>query len=634
MSYQIGDKIGDYQIIGVLGAGGMGRVYKVKNLISDRIDAMKVLLPDLANEPDLADRFVREIKVLASLNHPNIAGLRTAFRLQNQLLMIMEFVEGTSLEEKLRNGPVPLRDAIDYACQVLSALGYAHSQGVIHRDIKPANMMLTPENVIKLMDFGIAKSKTDRKLTMTGTTLGSLYYMPPEQVQGTDLDPRSDLYSVGVSLYEMVTGSRPFKGNSDYDLMVAQLQKAPLPPIDIQPELPKALNDIIMVSLEKDAVRRFQSAEAFRFALQSVTGGLTSLPIASAQAVMPGLAGQPATPSAALSATGVLGAYPGQLAGAQLQPTKPSQAAMPPSRPQVVPPPATSRSYRGLYMTVGALVAIVVIALGAMQLPRLFKAKAGGAEQAAQPPEKSTEKPKTTPQEEGLPKAGDNFPSSAESPNRPEVGGPGAPAAPALTAAPADHNLPTETAQATVPSTPNPTPRGVARPTAPALSRPMASPQPGVTAYAAKSLPAPLSLPRHAASAAAISVPPTLWLDPAGRLLIVLSSISPKPDGSFQFHGKLLLPVAQPGPVPLDRGAEVIGVGSRNQGRTSLAVTDLVIQGVRYTLKDGRGIMSAHTPGAGGRVDFGRSQLLDMWPTATAVYEKASDQTGQPESQK
>ena len=298
--------------------------------------------------------------------------------------MIMEFVEGTTLEDKLKNGPFPLNDAIDYASQVLSALGYAHSQGVIHRDIKPANMMLTPENVIKLMDFGIAKSKTDRKLTMTGTTMGSLYYMPPEQVQGTDLDARSDLYSVGVSLYEMVTGSRPFKGNSDYDLMVAQLQKAPLPPIDIQPELPKALNDIIMISLEKDPARRFQSAEAFRFALQSVQGGLTSLPVASAQAVVPGPAGQPATPSAAFSATGLLGAHPGQPAGVQLQPTTPSPAPVPPAQPQVVPPPPTSRSYRGLYMTLGALVAIVVIVLGAMQLPRLFKTKAGGAGQATQ----------------------------------------------------------------------------------------------------------------------------------------------------------------------------------------------------------------------------------------------------------
>jgi serine/threonine-protein kinase len=421
VGYQLGDKIGDYQIIGILGAGGMGRVYKVQNLISDRIDAMKVLLPDLANEPDLADRFLREIKVLASLNHPNIAGLHTAFRLENQLLMIMEFVDGTTLEAKLKNGPFPLTDAIDYVSQVLSALGYAHSRGVIHRDIKPANMMLTPENVVKLMDFGIAKSKADRKLTMTGTTLGSLYYMSPEQVQGTELDARSDLYSVGVSLYEMVTGSRPFKGNSDYDLMVAQLQKAPMPPIDVVPELPKALNDIIMISLEKDPAKRLQSAEAFRFALQSVRGGLTSLPMASAQAVMPGVAGQPTPPSPAFSATGLLGAQPGQAAGGQPQPAAPSQAAVPPSQPQVVPPAATSRSYRGLYMTLGALVAIVVIVLAATQLPRLFRTRAGQAPQQTAAPAASPSAPLTPTVNAG---------TNQEQPT-PSTSAPAAPSAPA-----------------------------------------------------------------------------------------------------------------------------------------------------------------------------------------------------------
>ncbi|MGA2075584.1 MAG: protein kinase [Terriglobia bacterium] len=386
MGFEIGDTVGDYQIIGVLGAGGMGRVYKVKNLISDRVDAMKILLPDLANEPDLADRFLREIKVLASLNHPNIAGLHTAFRLQNQLLMVMEFVQGTSLEEKLKSGALPVQDAIDYASQVLSALGYAHAQGVIHRDIKPANMMLTPENVVKLMDFGIAKSKTDRKLTMTGTTMGSLYYMPPEQVQGLALDHRSDLYSFGVSLYEMVTGSRPFKGQSDYDLMVAQLQKAPLPPIDIQPELPKTLNDIIMTALEKDPANRFQSAEAFRFALQSVRGAVANLPVASAQPVAPGFAGQAADVGAAPSATAVVGVPFGQPAAAQVQPTTPYGAAVPipQVQPTPTPPPPAAKSYRGLYMTLGALVAILVIALGALQLPRLFKTKASGAGQVTQ----------------------------------------------------------------------------------------------------------------------------------------------------------------------------------------------------------------------------------------------------------
>ena len=173
MDLQIGSTVGDYQVIGILGAGGMGKVYKVRNVISDRVEAMKVLLPDLANAPDLADRFLREIKVQASLEHPNIAALHTALRVENQLLMLMEFVEGETLEQKLKEqGRLPVASAVDYISQVLSALEYAHAHGVIHRDIKPANMMLTPAGVVKLMDFGIAKASSDHKLTMTGTTLG------------------------------------------------------------------------------------------------------------------------------------------------------------------------------------------------------------------------------------------------------------------------------------------------------------------------------------------------------------------------------------------------------------------------------------------------------------------------------
>ena len=193
MNLDIGSTVGDYQIIGILGAGGMGKVYKVRNAISDRVEAMKVLLPDLATEPELADRFIREIKVQASLEHPNIAALHTALRVQNQLLMLMEFVEGMTLDQKLKSWSAAHCEAVEYVAQVLRALGYAHQHGVIHRDIKPANMMLTPGGVIKLMDFGIAKAATDRKLTMTGTTMGSLYYMSPEQIKGeATLDARSD----------------------------------------------------------------------------------------------------------------------------------------------------------------------------------------------------------------------------------------------------------------------------------------------------------------------------------------------------------------------------------------------------------------------------------------------------------
>src|ERR1017187_8534615 len=184
MNLEIGSTVGDYQVVEILGAGGMGQVYKVRNVISDRVEAMKVLLPDLANQPDLADRFLREIKVQASLEHPNIAGLHTAVRVDNQLLMLMEFVEGVTLDQKLKTGPLPAADAVSYIMQVLSALEYAHGRGVVHRDIKPGNMMLTSGGVVKLMDFGIARSSADMKLTQTGTTVGSLYYMSPEQIQG------------------------------------------------------------------------------------------------------------------------------------------------------------------------------------------------------------------------------------------------------------------------------------------------------------------------------------------------------------------------------------------------------------------------------------------------------------------
>src|SRR5467141_610654 len=254
---------GDYEILGVLGAGGMGKVYKVRNVFSDRIEAMKVLLPNLSDQKELADRFLREIKVLASLNHSNIAVLRTALIIDHQLAMIMEYVEGTTLAAHLEQETISWRDALTYIDQVLAALSYAHQQNVIHRDIKPANMMLTPQGVVKVMDFGIARSSTDLTLTMAGTSLGTINYMSPEQVKGEATDPRSDLYSVGVCLYEMVTGKRPFTASSDYSIMTAHVNEAPRPPIEFQPELPAALNQIILIAIAKDPSSRFQTATAF-----------------------------------------------------------------------------------------------------------------------------------------------------------------------------------------------------------------------------------------------------------------------------------------------------------------------------------------------------------------------------------
>jgi serine/threonine protein kinase len=338
MSEEVNKKIGDYQILNELGSGGMGRVYRVRNVITDRVEAMKVLLPDLAGRQELAARFQREIKVLASLNHPNIAQLRTALVLDNQLVMIMEYVEGRTLADRLDSGPVPVKDAVNYIDQVLNALSYAHQQHVIHRDIKPANMMLTPQGVVKLMDFGIARSGDERSLTMTGTTLGSLNYMSPEQVKGEATDARSDLYSVGVSLYELVTGRRPFQAGSDYSIMAAHINDTAKPPIELQPGLSPALNEIILIGIAKDPAQRFQTADAFRNALSSVHEGATAPAVNT-----------PVVP-VNFNATAPVLAPP---------PTRISSVAPPAAMAPM--PPQQGSSHRGLYMTLGALVVLAVL---------------------------------------------------------------------------------------------------------------------------------------------------------------------------------------------------------------------------------------------------------------------------------
>ncbi|HEX3354533.1 MAG TPA: protein kinase [Terriglobales bacterium] len=357
-------RIGDYQILDELGSGGMGRVWRVRNVISDRIEAMKVLLPDLAGRQELAARFLREIKLMASLNHPNIAQLRTAFTADNQLYMVMEYVEGTTVAAKLEHGAIAVPDALNYIRQVLDAVSYAHKQNVIHRDIKPANMMLTPQGVIKLMDFGIARGGEDRSLTMTGTTMGSLSYMSPEQVKGEPTDARSDLYSVGVSLYEMVTGQRPFVATSDYSIMAAHVKESPKPPADLHPGLPAVLNEIILMAIAKDPAQRFQTADAFRNALSSVPA--TDSP-AVPQSVLDASTVTSMQTPVTQQPTAPLASKP------PVTPTAPPQAAkapVPTSTPVPMPPPAQGGGHRGLYMTLGALIVLAVLVVAGIYVPR------------------------------------------------------------------------------------------------------------------------------------------------------------------------------------------------------------------------------------------------------------------------
>jgi eukaryotic-like serine/threonine-protein kinase len=357
-----GQRIGDYEILGVLGAGGMGKVYKVRNTISDRIEAMKVLLANLAAQKELADRFLREIKLLASLDHPNIAKLNTALTLDNQLVMMMEYVDGVTLASRLLGGPIAPADAAKYSDQVLSALGYAHKLNVIHRDVKPANMMLTSQGVVKLMDFGIARPNDEAGMTSTGATLGSMNYMSPEQVRCEPVDQRSDLYSMGVSLYEMVTGKLPFRGHSNYSVMSAHLQETPKPPIAVRPDLPKGLSDIILMAMAKDPRERFQTAEAFGVALRSVfpAGAGAASPI-------PGPVRVPQeTPAISVAR------IPGQAAV--------SMAVVAAAESQA----AARSGHRGAYMALGGILVVGMLFAAGFYVPRVIKTHAGSRAAAPQ----------------------------------------------------------------------------------------------------------------------------------------------------------------------------------------------------------------------------------------------------------
>jgi len=360
MALAPGQRIGDYEVLDLLGTGGMGRVYRVRNVISDRVEALKILLPDYASEPDLAARFMAEIRTLATLEHPNIAQLRTAFQFENQLVMVMEFVEGATLDQVASQSRVPVSQVLEYSMQILSALSYAHARGVTHRDIKPSNIMITAHGLAKLMDFGIAKSSGDLQLTRPGTTMGSVYYMSPEQVRGGTVDARSDLYSFGVTLYELLTGRRPFQADTSFTVLNAQLNEKPTPPMEVNPSLPPALNSIILCAMSKEPADRFQSADAFRNAIKATQDALQNPTTATPQP-------QPVFQAAAPQPQAVF------------QPQAEGFA------PVNVPPPPQpgAKSRRTLWMALGAVAALLAIAAAATFLPRMMATHAGQNAQSA-----------------------------------------------------------------------------------------------------------------------------------------------------------------------------------------------------------------------------------------------------------
>jgi serine/threonine protein kinase len=274
MTLETGQVVGDYRILGTLGRGGMGAVYRVRNTLTDREEAMKVVLPGSQAKGEAADRFLREIRIQASLQHPHIAAIRTAFRSGESVLMIMELIEGVPLDQLVRAGPLPLGQAFRIVDDILSALAHAHGKGIVHRDIKPSNIIVTPRGAPKLTDFGIATMTGDQRITRSGIAIGSLAYMSPEQVMSKPFDERADIYSLGITAYETLTGRRPFQSDSEYEIMNAHLYEAPRSPGAIARSLPLGVSVVVLKSLAKAPEDRYQTAAEFQTAWhQAFFGG-------------------------------------------------------------------------------------------------------------------------------------------------------------------------------------------------------------------------------------------------------------------------------------------------------------------------------------------------------------------------
>jgi serine/threonine-protein kinase len=261
----IGQVFGNYKIEQKLGEGGMGEVYRGVDMMLEREVAIKFLRPELASQQQVVERFRSEAVTLAKLNHPNIATLFNFMRQGDSYVMVLEFVRGVTLDHVIQQrGAIPVEQAVPIFCQVLDGIQEAHNYGIIHRDIKPANMMLTEKGTLKVLDFGIARILGTARMTRQGNIIGTIEYMSPEQVRGFETDARSDIYSLGMLLYEMLTGRCPFDIQNEFELMKAQIEQYPVPPRQLNPAIPEAVEQAIWRAIAKDPAQRFQSAYEFR----------------------------------------------------------------------------------------------------------------------------------------------------------------------------------------------------------------------------------------------------------------------------------------------------------------------------------------------------------------------------------
>ncbi len=330
-----------YEMVKHIARGGMAQVYLAKDLLLDRPVALKVLFPELSVDRSFVERFRREAKAAANLTHPNIVSIYDWGQGDSTYYIVMEFVDGPTLSSVLKQGPLEPERAAGIAASVAAALDFAHRRGVIHRDVKPGNVLIDDRGQVKVADFGIARAiGTSEDLTQTGSVMGTATYFSPEQAQGYPVDPRSDVYSLGVVLYEMATGRAPFKGDNPVSIAYKHVQEPPPRPTSLNPAIPAALEAIMLKAMAKEPAGRYQSAEDMRADLVRFTNG------------------QPVAALAALgAATSVMGTVGGH------RPVVPPPAPMSATTVQPAleggPPPERNRN--GWYAALAGLLALLLI---------------------------------------------------------------------------------------------------------------------------------------------------------------------------------------------------------------------------------------------------------------------------------